>query len=724
MDSTGVDPEKIYNDVRQLIFSDCKDTTAWDHLGNVEPVAKPTSKKVHIDETRTVSARDIIQFVDLPPALGLLYAAATATDFRATHLIYLLDVATLPPPGEDPCHRLYDAAIEKQKKLDEIREQRQKERLEAEIADCTFKPLTMSDHQGRGGIDKFYTSLTEWKKHRDKKLAQKAKKDEEDFLREAMVPWQMNERSKHILEKAGGVKSIVERSSPRRTGYDAADVPYNFTPITNSSSKGIVEFSMNRSGSSPQAAQSSPTAIVDRLTQDAIERSKRKEERASLFLLRQKEKLYDKDTGQPLFLPNAMATVVKNGKRVRFDTLTKEERELFMKKIRSRHVDFVPNLILKHQKIEHSDPTSVIRRLAEKQKQRTKNIEKIRKRDEKELETFFHPTIEVKSVEIASSMSDHRKPLFPPKQRPRQLSRSVPRDDVIQSVQFRTTEWARKKEKERQQRKDNANAAEVEECTFKPQVNVVSELLVAQSEAAMLDEGLELYEEQAPVHAASFQCHSSAAPKAPLADTSYVVSGASRRPREARENWSDRQSTEDREIPRTLSFATPAKDAEYAAPSFSSTPNIADRTKKVVNAAQDVAYLENLLASWQALEKMSICGRYLAVSVVLFADAWLPTQKKKKILFSFHLSLYFFFLGACKRTLTTSNKKLYDFSIFLGIFFCWNTQFSNVFLPTKEVRRFAVRGRVAGLVLSSLVLCITGNREKSVGTQKEEITQI
>src|SRR5947207_485448 len=77
----AVDEAQLYSDVKKLIFRDCRDTTTWDHLGNLEQVRQPEVKHVRIDPAPPRIVEDHIEFLDLPVGLGLLFDVATMEEF-------------------------------------------------------------------------------------------------------------------------------------------------------------------------------------------------------------------------------------------------------------------------------------------------------------------------------------------------------------------------------------------------------------------------------------------------------------------------------------------------------------------------------------------------------------------------------------------------------------------------------------------------------------------
>lgn len=516
MEPATVDKDRIYNDVKRLLFEDCKDTTVWDHLGNLEPVRQPQQRHVKFVETRN-RVELALERIDLPPGLGLLYAVRAAQDPPRSSLLRLLRIAALPPPPDDHCVKLYEAGMARLARLRAEEEERIRLAKEAEDRECTFQPVVSETSKGdhtKESLDKFFERSVDWEKNKRKKIEAKRRKEQlerEEEEKEAV--FEMSERSKKLAERYRQKKAEQDATPQRKTRVLDGYVNPSFMPITNSASRIEEYFFKNATGSGRRSrsggdgddeggadggnsegprdgAVTTASMIVQRLEEDTAARRKRQEERHKLFLRKQKERLYDKVTGQPLFTPNAMPLIErKDGTRVPYAELSAAEKAEYHKRLRSHHVDVIPQVATRRDNKATRDIDAVVRDMTEKQREASKAIARIKRKDEQELTKLFHPTIESKSAEIASS-NEHRQPVYKlplPKRQPSPKEKkpllAPSNGESIESMLNRTEQWKQQFQSRFERKKKEIESAETKPCTFKPKVNRASESLVAAAES-------------------------------------------------------------------------------------------------------------------------------------------------------------------------------------------------------------------------------------------------
>ena len=185
-----------------------------------------SSRRVTITEERQF-ADEVVETVELPPALALLYQAAYAVQVKTpceNLKKLLLDIAVVNTARRaaeeaaaerlrrDACLRLYAQSTDRLSRREELRESVKKQLLESDDKECTFRPtisqhgqqLRRAYHTSGGRVDfvAMNESSKEWLRNREKKLkakADKAERDEADAIKEAKVP--MSEKSKRLAER-------------------------------------------------------------------------------------------------------------------------------------------------------------------------------------------------------------------------------------------------------------------------------------------------------------------------------------------------------------------------------------------------------------------------------------------------------------------------------------------------------------------------------------------
>ncbi|PWV10585.1 hypothetical protein C3747_68g56 [Trypanosoma cruzi] len=263
---------------------------------------------------------------------------------------------------------------------------------EKELRECTFKP-TISDSAKEiapKGLTTFMERCLEWKHTAALRLQKKAAQDSinrgED---EWMIQWKMGERSRQLLEefkkKGRRWPKLWEPKSPNRAiaapssfSFIAAAAGDQLTPgaaqavLTNTTEQhesDILEKpffhpvtcasvdekiallqhmgedettdTAGMSEKSDQSRRSLLNSYLQRVESDKMRREEKLEKLRIHYAKLANEQKYEKKTGQPLFEPNALPTVVKDGVRVSFNELNGEEQRLLIKKLRQQHQEYV-----------------------------------------------------------------------------------------------------------------------------------------------------------------------------------------------------------------------------------------------------------------------------------------------------------------------------------------------------------------------------------------------
>ena len=253
--------------------------------------------------------------------------------------------------------------------------------------------------------------------------------------------------------------------------------------------------------------------IVDRLVTDIEGRRQRQIEREQLYRKKLKEKLYDRTTGQPLFEPNALPTIVRNdGTRIPLDKLPAKERAETLRKWRTwKHVD-VGAQVWKHAARSKSPADGsgnrgprtmdeIVAKLMDKQFSSKNKVEKIRTRERKELKDLFHPKLEQKSIEMTSSDPD-RLPIYQqplptkPSKEEEEARKPKPRKSdaaAIEGMLQRTKQWLQTRHNQLQRKATSIEREEMAECVFAPSVTAESARICQERQARLLVE-LEQFE--------------------------------------------------------------------------------------------------------------------------------------------------------------------------------------------------------------------------------------
>lgn len=522
-----VSETQLMADVHKLIFAN-SDSSTWDHLGNHHgSLADGTtsgggsSRRKHaaIHNSPPTTYADSIELIDLPVGLALLFHAAHAnqTTTQTSHLLGLLHTLSLPPPPVDPCHRLYDMQkvwdAKRQASLDAINHRL----FEEEMKDCTFQPQVSAYAKGLGFKgESFYAKAVEWKEKSIQRKLLKAQKADLEADTDVLKPWKMNERSKQIVERkmkreqreqeGGGMES-----PSRRDGEEGSLSPYNrsrvrhtpkaevhsFEPITNSanqrslylvggaqtSTAGNAEDEDPNAphiddGASNQGGRAMTTAshIVQRLQEDAKAREERAELRKKHYEMIQKQRLYDPETGQPLFEPNAMATKAIGKERVAFDHLSPEDRADLLKRLQKVGMSHLIAAAKKKQNRAARPIDEIVATMADRTTQAAHHIEKIKRDDKKHEEGWFTPKVNPTSLKMAEGKTKiHELPLPTPKVADNSSKHPEPTKPAPSSAKKmngmveRSEEWVKHHQLLLERKREKQRAAELDGCSFKPE---------------------------------------------------------------------------------------------------------------------------------------------------------------------------------------------------------------------------------------------------------------
>lgn len=366
---------------------------------------------VHFRESANKEVSDL-ELLQIPIGLGALFFAAQAERHHrpSPNLTRLVLIAAAPPPPEDPCHRLYakhqERETRRQQRMNEIRDQL----LAEETKPCTFKPelSEVAKQLPSKGTEHFLEKCLDWKRSATSKLQKKAEREKLDKEEEDMKPWKMNARSRKLVERRERLlQKEVEAASPeqggdeidtetsnkrcRRSASPASPASkfhrntispetYSFEPVTNTATRrelyltgapspkhsvvpGDGDAGSDDDGSSPgddtgrpAPARTTASQFVQRLQDDIKARELRATERRKKYEALQKERLYDNETGQPLFQPNAVPTKLVGQKRVPFTELSPEERAELQSKLAKQGMRHITRPALLQRSHEQKRP--------------------------------------------------------------------------------------------------------------------------------------------------------------------------------------------------------------------------------------------------------------------------------------------------------------------------------------------------------------------------------
>ncbi len=601
--------EAIMREVRRILFDDCKNTATWDHLGNADPV---TSSRKGVTIGDATYFDDDLVLLELPQGLGLLFSiisgASGATRY-CPNLRQLLETAAAPPPPIDPCHALFEQAqLRKERVRDLEKKMREEEELRAR-AECSFRPKLSKAAEERPtkGLENFIKDSAAWKKASSERLTKKAEKLAEERMEDTKC-WEMNTRSRKIVERVE-----KRRQQEAAEGLQGLSPPFgrirekekspraSFAPVTKNHATRInVEaFVRDASPDGAVTVAENQRDLVQRLLDDAKQREIRAEERKKYYDLLRQEALFDPETGQPLFQPNAMPTLKVGEKRVPFSELPDEQKEELRKTLQSRHCGHVIKISSKRTTTQRSI-NEIVATIDEKVKQRELQIERIRRNDEKEKSAWFKPAIDPLSAQTADAKGRiplHKqalpKPEAPPPPPPKPKSSGKDMADLV----ARNAEWLQQREKILQKKRCEVEKEQLSEVTGRPKIHSSTDLVAAAEQRFSAEVQVARQHRdamsQASVGSRSVSNQSCVKSQGQLCKES---SGALRRQRVS---------------PSFVSASASPRPIAEAAAHFSPAPQIPRQAVPVMMgvqeaqpgaAAEDDDGLQGLLASWKELE--------------------------------------------------------------------------------------------------------------------------
>jgi hypothetical protein len=213
--------------------------------------------------------------------------------------------------------------------------------------------------------------------------------------------------------------------------------------------------------------------LVQRLLDDAKEREIRAEERKKYYDALMRETMFDPETGQPLFIPNAQPTMKVGEKRLAYSELSASQRDELQRTLKSRHCGHVIKISSKKSNTQRSIE-EIVATIDEKVKQREVQIERIKRSDEKEKSGWFKPAIDplsAQTVEAKGRVPLHKKDLpkpAPPPPSPPKVKSSA---KDMASLVDRNTEWVLQREKFLLKKRNEAEKQELAEFSGKPKIN-------------------------------------------------------------------------------------------------------------------------------------------------------------------------------------------------------------------------------------------------------------
>ena len=479
-------------EVRRILFEDCKNTSTWDHLGNADPVTS-SRKGVTIGETSYFE--DDLILLDLPQGLGLLFSIVSGVSGATKYcpnLRQLLETAAAPAPPVDPCHVLYEGSRLRKERVAELVKKRLEELEEHEKGECTFRPKISKAAEERPskGMMNFISECVAWKKASKERLAKKAAKLAEDSM-EDQKQWEMNNRSRKLVEKAEQRRLAEETDtshSPREKSPTFARkkgeaAPVAFSPVTThcATKNTVSTFLRSASPDGTVRVAEQQRELVQRLLDDAKAREQRAAERKLYYEALRRETLFDHETGQPLFQPNAQPTLKVGEKRVPFHELSDQQKDELKKLLHTRHCGHVIKISDKKSSTQRTI-TEIVATIDEKVKQREQQLERIRRNDEREKSGWFKPKIDERSAQTAVAKGRvplHKKtlpkPTTPAPLPPPPKSSAKEMADLVS----RNNEWLQQKQKLIQKKKAEVEKEELAEVTAKPKIHSSSDLVNA-----------------------------------------------------------------------------------------------------------------------------------------------------------------------------------------------------------------------------------------------------
>jgi hypothetical protein len=523
--TTSEDSSNIMRDVRRLIFDRCGDNSVWESLAEDDDDLRRhrqqrsgSRRAVHIREDANLVHEDM-ELLQIPPGLGLLFFAAQADGQTKSspNLMKLLLIAAAPPLPEDPCHRLYtkhhEQLAKRQASLDAITQRL----LDEEMKECTFRPIVseVAQKMAPKGAEEFAAKCKEWKEHAQQKLLKKAEREAKEKEEEQMKQWKMNKHSKRLAARAADRRKkaddeavangeeeggAVQRSSPTRQAssspYGGAAQKfrrepkvaeqYSFEPITNTAR---LREAYITGGPSPKSraarsggdtpgerdvndgpAQTTASHIVQRLQEDIKAREVRAAERKKRYEAVQKERLYDNETGQPLFVPNATPSKSVGKNRVPFHELPPDEQKQMKAKLSKMGMSFIVRASMRNRA---NEPTrnieDIVAAMADRSKRAETHMEKIKRNDIKERDDWFHPKLDSSSLKMAAARvppHEQELPTKPPP--PPELKKPASSKTKMDEMLLRTEQWTQSRKTRMQRAHEKVVAEELADCTFKP----------------------------------------------------------------------------------------------------------------------------------------------------------------------------------------------------------------------------------------------------------------
>ncbi|CUF40064.1 Hypothetical protein, putative, partial [Bodo saltans] len=217
-------------------------------------------------------------------------------------------------------------------------------------------------------------------------------------------------------------------------------------------------------------AQTTASHIVQRLQEDIKAREARAAERKKKYEAVQRERLYDHETGQPLFVPNAAPSKAVGKNRVAFKDLPPDEQKQLKAKLAKMGMSFIVRASMINREQEPArNIEDIVAAMADRSKRAETHMEKIKRNDLKERDDWFHPKLDDSSLKMAASRvppHEQELPTKPPPPAP--YKKPVSSKTKIDEMLVRTDQWAQSKKTRLQRAHDKVAAEELADCTFKP----------------------------------------------------------------------------------------------------------------------------------------------------------------------------------------------------------------------------------------------------------------
>lgn len=466
----------------------------------------------------------------LPPALSALYETAAFHPWRhkPKYLLQILEESSkvlvrkeraeaaqrARELQEKRCAHLYSMAQQRQRRFAQLAEARQRKMEEDSVAACTFTPQVTraARHHPGKGQDQFMSKCLEWEATVATRLRSRYPPAE---ITLGTAELQLNSHSVRLIRE----KELMEGPRPpiwevpaKRTPSEAAGsspVPSaspTSRPVTRrveDDVRGVLDNLGEISPSDATVNHTSRTELVSgrfllRTQEDLVRRAANAEKLQWQLANENSGEHFAAITGQPLFHPNAVPTVLEEGKRIPYSELPEAKKAEFRQWLR-RHgredalIGYYRQERAKRKK--GGDPKAAVSSEALTEASMKRAAEQERIREQCTAEETFHPRISTRSIKIVEKSMEAKNVFerfaMPPKSTAKTPSQHdamkedsqdknhgqsflVPISDVaMENVLLRNDAWVDRRQKRIAVSVRAREARELAECTFTPRRHIM-----------------------------------------------------------------------------------------------------------------------------------------------------------------------------------------------------------------------------------------------------------